>query len=78
MKSKTEQARLYGQLGSEQTLDQSHAANALTAKLIETAADDFDLSISQCVHSLVDQVRQYRDIDLDSAREIVAGFIEVN
>ena len=77
MNSKSEQARLYGQLGQEQTLEQSQAANRLTAELIETAADNFDLSISQCIHSLVSQVRQHRGIDYEAARKIVVNLLEV-
>ena len=76
MKTKSEQARLYGRLGSEQTLEQSHAANALTEKLIASGKDDFDLSISQCIHSLVIQVRQHRNINMKAAKKIVADFIE--
>ena len=61
----------------EQTLEQSLEANQMTAKLIDSGADAFDLSIGQCIHSLVNQVQQHRNINQKAAKKIVAGFIEV-
>ena len=61
----------------ELTLAQNLEANTLAAKLIETAADDFDLSISQCIHSLINQVSTHRGIDMEAARKVVINLLEV-
>jgi len=64
-------------INTENTHEQNLSENRLTAKLIETAADDFDLSVSQCIHSLVNQVRQHHGISIEAAREIVISLLEV-
>ena len=75
MTTKSEQARIYGELGREH--DENREANELTAKLIKQTADNFDIDIAQCLHSLVNQIRQHRGIDIESARKIVFGLLEV-
>ena len=64
-------------MNTENTHTQNLEANQLTAKLIETAADDFDLSISQCIHSLVNQVSTHRGIDMEAAHKILINLLEV-
>ena len=64
-------------INTENTHEQNLSENRLTAKLIETAADDFDLSVSQCIHSLVNQVRQHRGISIAASRKVVIELLEV-
>ena len=61
---------------TENTHEENLEANQLTEKLIAAGLDDFDLSIRQCIHSLVDQIRQHRNITTRQAKKIVAGLIE--
>ena len=65
-------------MNTEPTHEQNLEANQLTAKLIETAADDFDIGIAQCLSTLVNQVRQHRGISIKAARKIVINLLEVN
>ena len=64
-------------MNTENTHTHNLAKNQLTAKLIAAAADDFDLGINQCIHSLVNQISTHRGIDIESARKIVINLLEV-
>ena len=59
------------------TLDQSIAANELTAKLVASGHDDFDLEVAREVNALAYRVCQHRNINPKAAKKIVSGFIEV-
>ena len=62
----------------EQTLEQSREANQLTAKLIDSGADAFDITIAQRLNRLTNQICQHRNINRKAAKKIVVGYIEVN
>ena len=62
---------------TEQTHEENLEATRLTAKLIVSHSDDFDLEIARAANDLANRVRQHRNTNRKAARRIVAGFIEV-
>ncbi len=61
----------------EQTLEQSLAANALTAKLIDSGATDFDLETARIANALLNRVCQHRHITRSAAAKVVTEYMEV-
>ena len=45
--------------------------NGQVLKLIETAADGFDLDIFQCLFSLVNKISRHRGVSREAARKII-------
>ena len=61
----------------EPTHEQNLEANKLAVKLIKVGRDDFDLSIAQTLHILVEQVKQKRSISARAARKIVRELLSM-
>jgi len=55
----------------EDTHVQNLKKNALTKKLIESGANDFEFQIAESIHVLVNQVALYRGVNRASAKKIV-------
>ena len=64
-------------INTENTHAQNLEINANVKTQIEGGADNFDLDVSQCINSLVNQVALYRGVDMTVARKIVTSYLDV-
>ena len=62
----------------EPTHEQNIGANKMVANLIKNQREDFDLSIAQELHSLVERIQDKRSVSSQAARKIARELLRVN
>ncbi len=60
----------------EPTHEQNIGANKMVANLIKNQREDFDLSIAQELHSLVERIQDKRSVSSQAARKIVRELLQ--